>query len=219
MSEPAIDNRDGTRRKTGISARDADKASDAARGLSDPARWVELHGDAMYRFALLRISSAELAEDAVQEAMLAALAARSTFDGRSSERTWLIGILRYKLIDLLRKRRKDRERSVSVDSNQESLFDDGIWIRRPDDWHVAGSTLESEEFQRILGECVGALPSPMREAFCLRVLDDVPSDEVCKCLDVSSTNLWTLVHRAKLRLRVCLGRRWFGNDEERSKRG
>lgn len=168
---------------------------------------------------MMRISSAELAEDAVQEALLAALAGRSTFDGRSTERTWLIGILRFKLIDLLRKRQKDRERTIPAESESESLFDDGIWIRRPKNWDAAGQQLESEEFRRILDECIAALPSPMREAFCLRVLDEMPSDEVCKCLDVSATNLWTLVHRAKLRLRSCLGRRWFEDEGERSKRG
>lgn len=180
---------------------------------SDPAEWVELHGDAMYRFAVLRVSRRDMAEEAVQEAFLAALAARATFDGRSSERTWLIGILRYKLIDLLRKHRKDAQRTETASDNAESLFDHGIWIRRPQNWNAAELNLEAEEFQQVLADCIDNLPSPMREAFCLRVLDDIPTDEVCKCLDIRTTNLWTLVHRAKLRLRRCLTERWFGGKD------
>ncbi len=198
----------------GPATRDA-AVSRHSSGLSDPSQWVELHGDAMYRFAMLRIGSAELAEEAVQEALLAALSARSSFDGRSAERTWLIGILRFKLIDLLRKRRKDKQRHVA-DPGNESLFNEGSWIQRPTAWTTVDSKLESEDFQRVLRECVEALPSPMREAFCLRVLDEIPSDEVCKCLDVSPTNLWTLVHRAKQRLRSCLTRKWFDNEDDRT---
>ena len=166
----------------------------------------------MYRFAIMRLKRADLAEEAVQEAFLAALTARSSFDGRSSERTWLIGILRHKLIDLLRKRRRDSDKIVSTDAAERSLFDQGIWIQRPKDWNAAPSEVEGEEFQRVLGTCIQGLPRPMREAFCLRVLDEIPSDEVCKCLDVSATNLWTLVHRAKLRLRTCLTARWFDGE-------
>lgn len=182
--------------------------------MSDPSRWVELHGDAMFRFAMLRAGSRELAEEAVQDAFLAALTARTSFDGRSSERTWLIGILRFKLIDLIRKRRKDTERAVPTAPESEAIFDHGIWIRRPKNWDAVDADLESEDFQRVLAECIEKLPGPMREAFCLRVLDDVPTDEVCKSLGIRTTNLWTLVHRAKLRLRGCMTKRWFGGEDK-----
>lgn len=180
---------------------------------SDPRQWVELHGDAMFRFAMMRVRSREIAEEAVQEAFLAALAARANFDGRSSERTWLIGILRFKLIDLLRRRQRESERNLAVMPESEALFDHGIWIRRPKNWNAVELDLESREFRQVLTGCIEALPSPMREAFCLRVLDGIPTDDVCKTLGVRPTNLWTLVHRAKLKLRTCLTVRWFGGGD------
>lgn len=214
MSPTALNNPDDLNRNGHARPTNASVSSTGAAGqLSDPSHWVELHGDAMFRFAMLRVKRANIAEEAVQDAFLAALTARSSFDGRSSERTWMIGILRFKLIDLLRKRRRDSDKIVSVGDPESALFDHGIWIQRPNDWNVASSDVESEEFQRVLGGCVEALPSPMREAFCLRILDEIPSDDVCKCLGVTATNLWTLVHRAKLRLRTCLTKRWFDGEK------
>ncbi len=214
MSPTTLNNPDDLNREGTATPTNASVSSIGAAGqLSDPSRWVELHGDAMFRFAMLRVKRADIAEEAVQDAFLAALTARSSFDGRSSERTWMIGILRYKLIDLLRKRQRDSDRIVSAGAAETSMFDHGIWIQRPKDWNLAASDVEGEEFQRVLGGCVEALPGPMREAFCLRILDEIPSDDVCKCLDVTATNLWTLVHRAKLRLRACLTKRWFDGEK------
>ncbi len=181
----------------------------ASAAASDPAGWVAAHGDALFRFACLRLGRSELAEDAVQETLLAALAARGRFAGAASERTWLIGILRNKIVDQIRRLQRTRTEPLPT-PEIEATFASGLWRHRPGPWQ--DPTVEqatAAEFRAVLAEAVAALPSPQREALCLSELDGLPASEVATLLDVSVNNVWTLVHRAKLRLRAVLEQRWF----------
>lgn len=171
----------------------------------DPQRWLTDHGDAMYRYALLRLKDASKAEDAVQESLLAALSARDRFAGDATERTWLVGILRHKVADTIR--REVRARAM-LDAQttlpapvRHRHFDPSIW---------AGFDPESEEAKAMVREEVAALGSPMREALCLRIIDGLSTDACCEVLGLTPTNLWTLVHRAKLRLRERMSERLEG---------
>jgi RNA polymerase sigma factor (sigma-70 family) len=181
-----------------------------ARRPPDVERWVDEHADAMYRFALLRLGSGEAAEDAVQEAFLAAVGSAGRFDGRSSVRTWLIGILRNKVVDAIRRERSERRAREAIASD-DGLFEGGQWAVAQGGraWPARG-TPEWAELRSALEEGVLELPSPMREAFCLRVLDGASAERVGSALGISQSNVWTLVHRAKLRLRAWLDERWFG---------
>ncbi len=160
---------------------------------SDPARWVALHGEAMFAYARLRLGDSDAAEEAVQEALLAAYRSRDNFDGRSSERTWLIGILRHKVLDRIR---KDRRRAEWAESG--GWFKRGHWAQKQVKWP---GSLEDVEIRGVLVEAMEALPDQMRRALVLREIDRIPSETVCEILGVSRTNLWTLIHRGKLRLR------------------
>jgi len=179
----------------------------------DPAGWVDRHGDIMYRFALSRLRSAELAENCVQEAFLAALAARDTFAGQSSERTWLVGILKRKVFDYFRS--AAREAPVE-DPDAEfgpapDLFDDrGRWKVGPAEWGSPDGDLEKAEFRAVLAACMAALPDRLRNAFTMREMDDMETNELCKVLAITETNLWVMLHRARTRLRQCLEANWFG---------
>lgn len=166
----------------------------------------------MFRFALTRLGSSERAEDAVQEAFAAAFANPGAFEGRSTVRTWLIGILRNKVLDQFRRdamERRARDRIEQMPS--EGAFSGGVWAEHQEAWDPwpARGTPEREELHAVLERSVRELPPTMREAFCLRVLDGLDSDRVCEILGISSTNLWTMVHRAKVRLRRAVGERWF----------
>ncbi len=189
-------------------------ANSACEGTSDPATWVDRHGDALFRFALLRVRNAERAEDLVQETFLAALHARASFSGHASERTWLIGILKRKAVDHLR--RTSREGSAS-DADAVAGADAGFFTARgkwrllPERW--AGDphrALEEKEFWKAFGHCMANLPPRLADAFCLHEVEELDGREVCKVLDVSPTNLWTQLHRARLALRRCLEVHWFG---------
>lgn len=191
------------------------------RTLGDPATWVDEHGDALFRYALLRIRERASAEDVVQETFLAAVKSKNEFQGNSEVRTWLIGILRHKIGDYFRK----NGREVQVDSNPDdadpvidSWFNKkGFWIKPPKTWDVNPAELaERQEFWLVLQGCMDALPGRAGEAFSLRVVDNIEAGEVCKVLGISTTNLWVLLHRARARLRACLEEKWFGRQTKES---
>ena len=182
--------------------------------ISDPSTWVESHGDYLFRYALMRLRNREQAENMVQEAFLAALTARSSFSGRSSERTWLIGILKHKIIDQYRK--SFREQPISQIQIEEEQTIDQFYDAMenpkgyPKDWMPdPQSVLHSKEFWETLRGCLKHLPERTANAFSMRELDDMNTDEICKELGISPTNLWVMLHRARLQLRACLEQNWF----------
>ncbi|MCX5658671.1 MAG: sigma-70 family RNA polymerase sigma factor [Planctomycetota bacterium] len=189
----------------------------AATALSDPRSWVDLHGDILFRFALARLRDRHAAEEAVQEALLAALGARATFAGHCAERTWLIGILKHKVVDHLRRRIRDRGQGDEPDNDttEKSAFTwESAWRQPPRRWSSAAqedpaSDLERQEFAAALRECLAGVPERAAQAFVLKIVDETDSDEICKVLSITPTNLWVLLHRARLRLRACLEQRWF----------
>jgi RNA polymerase sigma-70 factor (ECF subfamily) len=176
----------------------------------DPGHWVDEHGDYLYRYALARVGCPEVAEDLVQETFLAALRAIATFAGRSSERTWLTAILKNKLVDRLR-HRYDTPIVIELGQTDEwidRLYDrSGHWRAAPGRW---GSDpvelLQRQEFWQAFEHCCAKLPERMWAVLSLRLLDDVPTAEICQALGISATNLWTLLHRARVRLWHCLDR-------------
>jgi len=164
----------------------------------------------MYRYALLRLGDPDSAADAVQEALLAGIRGRGEYRGEAQERTWLIGILRHKVVDAIRKRRRGAVGGLDEQSEPEQ-FRNGWFKEEPAVWNVLPqSPAERGELRDLLVSCLESLPDTMRQALCLREIDGLQSAEVCKILDITPTNLWTLVHRAKLRMRDDLSRRWFG---------
>jgi RNA polymerase sigma-70 factor (ECF subfamily) len=195
-------------------------AGSPSKGAVDPDRWVRSHGDALYRYALLRLGDADRAEDVVQETLLAALRAKKRFAGQSSERTWLVGILRHKIADRLRQHFRDKPSSACGEEKEDSetfFRRDGVWLEKPRRWSgLPEDVLEEQEFWEVLRGCLAGLPPRLAEAFTLRELDDLDSPKTCDVLGVSATNLWTLLHRARLRLRKCLEIRWFGEKRRRN---
>lgn len=184
---------------------------------SDPSRWVDIHGDALFRFALVRVRDRFLAEDLVQEAFLAAYRGRDRFAGGSSERTWLVAILKNKIADHFRR--------AARESSQEELllrgplgagpFDaEGHWKSRPSDWGSDPAALARQaDFLEQLRRCLSELPASHAAAFTLREIDGMTTREICKILEISETNLWVILHRARMRLRACLEANWFGRKE------
>lgn len=175
---------------------------------TDPARWVDAHGDYLYCFALARVGRPDVAEDLVQETLLAALQSAGRFAGRSSERTWLTGILNNKLVDRIRRSRRAGAASdlEAVDDWVESLYDrTGHWRAPPGRWgEDPADLLARREFWDAFERCLAALPERFREVLSQRLLDDVPAADVCRTFGITPTNLWTLLHRARLRLWQCL---------------
>lgn len=189
--------------------------------ISDPSLWIEKYGDYLFGYAMSRVYQKELAEDLVQETFLSALKSRDRFRGESSEQTWMVSILRNKIIDHYRKVSTSREKNI-IDHNWESIRDDlpfqkdGLYKGQWDKSRAPGSfgpgiekIIEKEEFQKILELCLSLLPEKWAAAFTLKVIEECESDEVCKDLEISSSNLWVILHRARLKIRECLEKRWM----------
>ncbi len=185
----------------------------------DAVRWLADHGDALFRFAMSRLGDPDAAEELVQATLTAAWESRDRFDGRSSRRTWLIGILRHKVLDHLRDRARQRG-DVPLDAERvEPIFTaGGHWRRTLGRWPADPSEpLQRREFWRVFDECRAHLPAPLAEAFVLREIEGLSVATACKRTGLSPTNLSVRVHRARLLLRECLERRWF-SDPERHRR-
>jgi RNA polymerase sigma-70 factor (ECF subfamily) len=178
-----------------------------------PDEWVDRHGPYLYRYALSRVRRQEVAEELVQDALLAAWRGRQSFTGRASERTWLAAILKRKIIDWLRasvKRRRHDAAGHDVWAAAQ-FAPRGTWRTAPghigDGVPTDGPT--REEFWREFQACLDALPLRLRDVFVLKYLDESPSEDVCARAGVSAGNLWVMLHRARLRLAACLTEHWF----------
>ena len=184
---------------------------------SDPCNWPDLYGDTLYRHAYFRLRDEMLAEELVQETFLAALKARERFAGNSSEKTWMVGILKHKIVDYLRKAVREQPYDESIqglDEIQNESFDGkGHWKIDISRWNNPDGNLEQQQFWRTLQECVTRLPKRMATLFILREIDGLDSDSICKEMDLSSTNnLWTMLSRMRMRLRECLDQQWFNKQ-------
>lgn len=181
---------------------------------SNPEVWVDEHGDALFSYALSRLKNRSSAEDVVQETFLAAIRSQKKFSGSSSMRTWLIGILKHKIVDLIRKESREQpaEETEGLEDPSEIFFDrKGHWRIKPVDWQIhPDKILEQKEFMAVLLQCLEHLPDRLHRLFVLRELENINSAEICKDLDITPTNLWVMLHRARMRLRGCLTENWFG---------
>jgi RNA polymerase sigma-70 factor (ECF subfamily) len=187
----------------------------ATGGPLEPGLWVEKHGDALFRYAMLMVGDREAAEERVQETFLAALQARESFREQSTERTWLTGILRHKIADHFRQRARSRQRGEApVETRETSIFTaDGYWRLAPGAWSgQPAALLEQEEFRKALRGCLGRLPTTLADAICLREMHRLGTRELCDILDISPTNLTTRLSRARAALRRCLEVNWFGEQ-------
>jgi len=183
----------------------------------DPERWLHEHGDALVRFAMVRLRNREHAEEAVQECLLAALRGLNSFGGRSTERTWLVGILKRKVVDQMRRRSRERPESDATTARHSDQFDErGLWQLAPKRWSQDPSdAMHQADFGRVVNDCLSKLPPSLADAIVLRELHQLPADEVCETLAVSPQSLWQRLHRARLALRRCLELNWFDAPSQR----
>ncbi len=175
--------------------------------------WVERYGEILYRFALVRVKDPVIAEDLVQETFLAALQGRDNFQGRSSLKSWLVAILKHKIVDHIRKSVKEKvlENLDSQADHVEASFDDvGKWKFRPQNWTVNPVKLyQQKEFMDILYRCLAQLRGRQAEAFMLREIDGFSTEEICNELNITATNSWVMLYRARMGLRRCLEDNWI----------
>ena len=166
----------------------------------------------LLRFARSQLRNDAWAEDAVSDTLLAALEKPDAFGGASQLKTWLVGVLKHKVIDQLRRHTREATLLTPEDGDDldESLFDrTGHWSDQPQDWGSPEAACGQRQFFEVLEACCDHLPATQGRVFMMREWLELDTNEICKELQISPTNLWVLLHRARLRLRECLQQRWF----------
>jgi RNA polymerase sigma-70 factor (ECF subfamily) len=185
---------------------------------SDFATQVQALRPQLLRFARTQLRNEAWAEDAVSETLLAALEKPDSFGGQSQLKTWLVGVLKHKVIDQLRRHAREATVLTTEDGEDldESLFDrSGHWSDKPADWGSPEAACGQRQFFEVLELCCEQLPATQGRVFMMREWLELDTDEICKELQISATNLWVLLHRARLRLRECLQQRWFASHPAR----
>lgn len=183
----------------------------------DAEGWLHHHGDALFRYALRHTGAQDSAEDLVQDTLLAAWYSREGFRGEAAERTWLMGIMKHKVADHVRRQMRTPAQSAgdgSEDDMESRLFRaNGMWREPPGRW--GGDPLDDAQcdaFMDTLAQCLDGIPDAQRESFLMRELGELDAKATSDLLGVSANNLYVLLHRARLRLRRCLERTWFGRE-------
>lgn len=179
-------------------------------------RELEAIRPALVRFAVLQLRNNDAAEDVVQDTLIAVLEKPDRFAGQSSLRTYVTGILKHKIIDVMRSSK--RECRIEADDGQsdadviDALFKpDGHTVDMPRQWGDPDATLEQKDFFRVLEICLERLPARNARVFMMREWLELETDEICKELQVSTSNAWVMLYRARVQLRECLDISWFGN--------
>ena len=177
---------------------------------------ASLRGD-MLRFARLQLRDDMAAEDAVQEALAAALSSRKSFENRSRMKTWVFGILKNKIVDIIRDRIREpvTEFADLPDPVCDELFDEnGHWQAdaRPANWGDPEKSASGRQFWTIFELCLTRLPENPARVFMMREMLGLETDEICKALGISPANCWVVLHRARMGLRLCLEERWFKSE-------
>lgn len=170
----------------------------------------------MLRFATIQLRDATIAEDAVQEALMAAHEARDRFEGRAQLKTWVFSILRNKILDVFRENKRRPVQSLTLedgsDDETEGLFDEnGHWRKeeQPTDWGQPETSFSNEQFWVVLEICLNNMKETIARVFMMREFLGLDTNEICSELDISESNCWVTLHRARSRLRICLDEKWI----------
>ncbi len=178
---------------------------------------IVLHRTDLLRYAKLQLRNDAWAEDVVSEVCLAALEKPESFAGRSQIKTWLIGILKFKILDKFRQNVREVALPESDDESDSDMLEglifkaDGHFATPPTDWGSPEAGLNQKEFFVVMEACMEKLPAQLGRLFLMREWLELSCDEICKELKLTSTNFYVQLHRARLKLRECLDLNWFGN--------
>ncbi|WP_298364157.1 sigma-70 family RNA polymerase sigma factor [uncultured Lutibacter sp.] len=179
-----------------------------------PNKWVALHSDYLFNYTISRVNNHEIAKDLVQETFFAGLKAMENFQGKASERTWLISILKRKIIDYYRKINSAKGKAEVKMNFYSDGEKEGEWIeeRVPNSWsNNIEKFIENEELSDVLDLCIGKLPEKYGMVFKMKTMQEFETEEICKELNITSSNLWVIIHRARTQLRKCMEDNWFKN--------
>lgn len=178
----------------------------------DPNKWIDAYSDYLYNYTITRVSDREIAQDLVQDTFFAGLKSMKNFKGEASERTWLVSILKRKIIDHYRKINSNKGKAevrISYNSDAES---EGDWLeeRVADPYDkTAEDTLENNELGLAIHDCIEKLPEKQAKVFKMKTLLGYETEVICNELNITPSNLWVIIHRARTAMAECLKQNWF----------
>lgn len=177
----------------------------------EPDKWVDRYSDYLYNYAIGRVNNHEVAQDIVSETFLSALKGIKSFEGRSSERTWLIAIIKRKIIDYYRKQSTEKERAKVSFHNMDADYEKDWLEENVADLQLlsADEKLENDELRMAILECMTELNDIQARVFRMKNIEGLDSEYICNELNITPSNLWVILHRARKILMDCMEKKWF----------
>jgi len=177
----------------------------------DPNKWIDLYSDYLFNYTITRVNDREIAKDLVQETFFSGLKSMKNFKGEASERTWLVSILKRKVIDHYRKINSNKGKAeVRITYNTDENEGDWLEERVADPYDKsAESTLENEELGDAIHNCLSKLPEKQASVFRLKTIEGLETETICNELNITASNLWVIIHRARVTMAECLEKNWF----------
>tara|TARA_R110002072_G_scaffold108147_2_gene234913 strand:- start:12240 stop:12863 length:624 start_codon:yes stop_codon:yes gene_type:complete len=180
----------------------------------NPDKWIDNYADYLFNYAVVRVNNSDVAKDLVQDAFFAALKSAKNFQGKSTERTWLVSILKRKVIDYYRKINSKKGKAEVRMNFYDDGENEGSWLeeRVPQSWNnETEKDIENLELKKQLDTCIDNLPEKYALVFRMKTIQEFETEEICKELDITASNLWVIIHRARTQLRKCMEDNWFNN--------
>jgi RNA polymerase sigma-70 factor (ECF subfamily) len=177
-----------------------------------PERWVDNYADYLFNYAIGRVSDAEMAKDLVQETFFAGLKSAKNYKGDAAERTWLVAILKRKVIDHYRKRNSKKGKAEVRMGYSAQSEAEGDWLEEQvaDPFSTfENNDLENEELGLAIQQCITKLPKKQATVFAMKTIQGISTEDICNELNINPSNLWVIIHRARTALMECLNKNWF----------
>ena len=182
-----------------------------AENTLNPEMWVDRYSDYLYNYTIARVNDSYVAQDLISETFLAGLKSKDNFKGEASERTWLISILKRKVIDHYRKTNSNKGKA-EIRMSYNSDEDEGDWleerVKDPFD-KTAEDTMENEELGAAIFKCLEGLNEKQATIFKMKTIDGFDTEAICNEFDITPSNLWVIIHRARKAMADCLENNWF----------
>lgn len=177
----------------------------------NPSRWIELYSDYLFNYTMSRVNDREIAKDIIQDTFFAGLKSMKNFKGEASERTWLISILKRKIIDYYRKiNSKKGQTEIRITYNADEIEGDWLEERVEDEGYLnAQETIENTELGDAIYDCLSKLPEKQAAVFKMKTILNYETEAICNELNITASNLWVIIHRARTALAECLEEHWF----------
>jgi len=178
----------------------------------NPNKWIDLYSDYLYNYTISRVSDRDIAQDLVQDTFLAGLKSMKNFKGEATERTWLISILKRKIIDHYRKiNSKKGKAEVRMNYNSDTE-NEGDWLEErvadPFD-KTAEDKLQNNELGNAIMDCLSKLPAKHAQIFTMKTIQNYDTEAICNELNITASNLWVIIHRARIAMATCLKENWL----------